>query len=370
MIDNSLSLYHQIAQELGETESGPVNQIRLIGEALGEPVARELLDETRRIESEGGLWIEGANRRRTPGGVFLFLARERCTDEQLAEIFNERRQADGRYGRLPKPPTYAFGADWPGMTPEAYMRLCQAGIGPGLKRLDLLRALWEEKGEEGLITCAHQAREQMQESRDAKFSVLLPRLAYQSLSLEAQARLSPPEPPTPPAPKKSKPERRPPVKPVFKASGAETRFSMGRTEVARPRADYSARTSKAEIRSITPPPPPPPPPPTPEELTRNIDDPDLRAVAQQAGITKPLSQSQIEILGAARQALSLDRLAQLAAEAKADARAGGIEAQSGERLTTPELIFVYQLYARLNRAQRKRLTAPQGWATASAPDSA
>ncbi len=95
--------------------------------------------------------------------------------------------------------------------------------------------------------------------------------------------------------------------------------------------------------------------------TLNIVDEELRLVARGAGILKPLTQAQVDILMAAEQSLGRERLTQLAAQTQADVKAGGVVAQNGERLKTPEAIFVYTLYARLNRTQRKALSAPEGW---------
>src|SRR5574341_1450946 len=133
-------LHEHIAAELGETAPAPIEQIRQIIEHLGPDRAQALLSETHAIEAKGGLVIERLNRRRTPGGVYLFLARQQCSDAALAQIFNERRLPDGAFERLPKPkqPHYTFGGDWPGMTLEAYQHLCMAGFSNRFPRLDII----------------------------------------------------------------------------------------------------------------------------------------------------------------------------------------------------------------------------------------
>jgi hypothetical protein len=77
----------QIAEALGETEPQPLEQIRRIIKVMGADFAQELLRETEAIEAEGGLFLERENRRRTPGGVFFFLARNRMTKPQRGKVF-------------------------------------------------------------------------------------------------------------------------------------------------------------------------------------------------------------------------------------------------------------------------------------------
>ncbi len=76
-----------IAQELGETQSVPINQIRRIVQRLGPEAALAVLEETKQIEAQGGLMLPDGSRRRTPGGVFFFLVRQRISPEDRAVIF-------------------------------------------------------------------------------------------------------------------------------------------------------------------------------------------------------------------------------------------------------------------------------------------
>jgi hypothetical protein len=63
-----------IADRLGETEEGPRQQlIRIVG-ALGRTQARALLEETLRIEENGGMLLPDGSRRRTIGGIYFHLA--------------------------------------------------------------------------------------------------------------------------------------------------------------------------------------------------------------------------------------------------------------------------------------------------------
>ncbi|MDQ5853297.1 MAG: phosphorylated adapter RNA export RNA-binding domain-containing protein, partial [Chloroflexota bacterium] len=76
-----------IAQELGETQPVPLAQIRRIVQRLGPEAALAVLEETKQIEAQGGLLLPDGSRRRTPGGVFFFLVRQRVTPEDRAVIF-------------------------------------------------------------------------------------------------------------------------------------------------------------------------------------------------------------------------------------------------------------------------------------------
>ncbi|XP_034107125.1 phosphorylated adapter RNA export protein [Drosophila albomicans] len=65
-------------------------------EILGLEVPLELYKETQRIEADGGMMIKNGRRRRTPGGVFLFLLKhhDSITPAQQKSIFTEDRQND------------------------------------------------------------------------------------------------------------------------------------------------------------------------------------------------------------------------------------------------------------------------------------
>lgn len=63
-----------IADALGETEEGPRKAIVRIVRAVGRTHAKELLSMTLQTEENGGILVPDGSRRRTPGGVFFFLA--------------------------------------------------------------------------------------------------------------------------------------------------------------------------------------------------------------------------------------------------------------------------------------------------------
>lgn len=85
--ENVRALTEHIAQQLGERYPYPVQCIGRVIEVCGEEMASDLLQETLKIEAEGGLMLPNKKRRRTPGGVFFFLVRQRTSEEQQTLIF-------------------------------------------------------------------------------------------------------------------------------------------------------------------------------------------------------------------------------------------------------------------------------------------
>ena len=76
-----------IAQQLGETDPIPQEQIRRIVERLGAEAALTFLRETLEIEAQGGMLLPDRSRRRTPGGVFFYLVRSRISKKDRAFIW-------------------------------------------------------------------------------------------------------------------------------------------------------------------------------------------------------------------------------------------------------------------------------------------
>src|SRR5689334_14826049 len=76
-----------IALKLGETGRHAKHQIAQVVELLGPDAAQALLEETQQIEQAGGMLTNDESRRRTPGGIWLHLAKERVSDEDRARIF-------------------------------------------------------------------------------------------------------------------------------------------------------------------------------------------------------------------------------------------------------------------------------------------
>ncbi|CAH2005311.1 unnamed protein product [Acanthoscelides obtectus] len=65
---------------------------------LGKKRTFEIFKETKKIEEDGGMLIMNQTRRRTPGGVFLYLVRNdyHITPEQKRNIFGEDRKKNNR----------------------------------------------------------------------------------------------------------------------------------------------------------------------------------------------------------------------------------------------------------------------------------
>ncbi len=81
------SLVTELAGLLGETQKSPIKQIRKIIQYCGTDFARETYKETVEIEANGGMMLVKQERRRTMGGVFFYLAREKISEEQRQIIF-------------------------------------------------------------------------------------------------------------------------------------------------------------------------------------------------------------------------------------------------------------------------------------------
>jgi len=80
-------LVAELAEQLGERDEQPLQQIGRAVASLGEAPLRAILAETLVIEAGGGETIMSGKRRRTPGGVFFRLVRERATGSQRRAIF-------------------------------------------------------------------------------------------------------------------------------------------------------------------------------------------------------------------------------------------------------------------------------------------
>ncbi|CAG9829117.1 unnamed protein product [Diabrotica balteata] len=86
----------EIASKLNEEKEELI--LRVIN-IMGKQKAIDLFEETQKVEEEGGMLIMNKTRRRTPGGVFLFLVRHdyHITLDQKNQIFGEERQRFKQY---------------------------------------------------------------------------------------------------------------------------------------------------------------------------------------------------------------------------------------------------------------------------------
>jgi hypothetical protein len=76
-----------IAAQLGETEPTPLGEIQRIVHRLGAETALAFLAETQQLEAQGGLLLPDGSRRRTPGGVFFYLVKQRISKKERLKIF-------------------------------------------------------------------------------------------------------------------------------------------------------------------------------------------------------------------------------------------------------------------------------------------
>jgi cold shock protein len=77
----------EIAGRLGETEDEPYAQIQRIVQYLGADTALAWLQETLEIEAQGGMWLSDGSRRKTPGGIYFKLVRQRVAKTTMLSIF-------------------------------------------------------------------------------------------------------------------------------------------------------------------------------------------------------------------------------------------------------------------------------------------
>ncbi|XP_002074815.3 phosphorylated adapter RNA export protein [Drosophila willistoni] len=89
---DSIDVAKEMATKLYEEKDELM--VRIV-ELLGIDLSLELYRETQRIEADGGMMIKNGKRRRTPGGVFLFLLKhhDNITPDQQKSIFKEDRQS-------------------------------------------------------------------------------------------------------------------------------------------------------------------------------------------------------------------------------------------------------------------------------------
>ncbi|RZB39498.1 RNA GG bind domain containing protein [Asbolus verrucosus] len=92
---NSTSSPEEIAKDIANKLYEEKEELILrVIDALGVDKTFLLFKETKRIEEEGGMLVMNQTRRRTPGGVFLFLVRHDydITPEQKDKIFDDEKQ--------------------------------------------------------------------------------------------------------------------------------------------------------------------------------------------------------------------------------------------------------------------------------------
>jgi hypothetical protein len=80
----------KIAAALGEKEKTPLMEISRAVYVLGEERALAALEETLKVEAEGGMVTDDKKRRRSPGGVYFKLIKNQTTPKERGQIFGPR----------------------------------------------------------------------------------------------------------------------------------------------------------------------------------------------------------------------------------------------------------------------------------------
>jgi hypothetical protein len=122
----------EIADALGEKQHGPRKLVRDVVERCGVDFAREVLKDTEAVMTLGGMLTAAADRMRTKGGVFFYLARGRMSDETRHAIFPPRTVRSRRKDTPGESPTPEPAFHWP-------------------DRLEIVRALLDEQGKASTV---------------------------------------------------------------------------------------------------------------------------------------------------------------------------------------------------------------------------
>lgn len=85
--DQEKEVAERIAEQLQETDANAKRQILDVVRFCGAPFAEKLLEEAARVEEAGGLLIPGTEQRRTIGGVFFKLVKDRMSSKIRWFIF-------------------------------------------------------------------------------------------------------------------------------------------------------------------------------------------------------------------------------------------------------------------------------------------
>jgi hypothetical protein len=87
-----VSVIEKIADTLGEKDKEPFTAIERLVNLIGEEKALALLEETLQLEAGGGMTTDDGSQRRTPGGVFFKLAKNRLNSRERWLIFGSAQQ--------------------------------------------------------------------------------------------------------------------------------------------------------------------------------------------------------------------------------------------------------------------------------------
>ncbi|GAB4447262.1 MAG: hypothetical protein Kow0031_29820 [Anaerolineae bacterium] len=117
---------HQIAAVLDETDKGPLKTIEQVIYVLGEERALALLAEAQRTEANGGLLTDDGEKRRSPGGVYFKLIKDKVSGLERGRIFNRPKPK-------PKPKIKLEPPAWEVLLPLVEEFLTQNSPGEGDK---------------------------------------------------------------------------------------------------------------------------------------------------------------------------------------------------------------------------------------------
>lgn len=104
LTDEQRSLAQHIITELNEDNTHAWRQIEALVYYCGVEMAQAAFEETLKIESEGGLMVSSGRRRRTPGGVFLFLMASRVSQDIRREaiyLYQDKKEANKKKKKKP-----------------------------------------------------------------------------------------------------------------------------------------------------------------------------------------------------------------------------------------------------------------------------
>ncbi|MCS6910502.1 MAG: phosphorylated adapter RNA export RNA-binding domain-containing protein [Anaerolineales bacterium] len=145
----------KIAEQLGETGAGPREQIRRAFEVAGPETVQAALEEAQRIEASGGLMLKDGSRRRTPGGVFFYVLRQRVSREEWRRIQPEAPKAPA-----PPPPPPLQPLAWEERAELVQAALARPGTA-GFARMTVVGRPLEVKPREGFVVATLEGGERL-----------------------------------------------------------------------------------------------------------------------------------------------------------------------------------------------------------------
>ncbi len=120
----------EIARQLNESNKQALLQLRRTVRLMGEETAHDVLRQTLEVEAQGGLQTNDGTRRRTPGGVYFQLLKQRVGQKEFFKIFSRGKTHQRPQGTQPaqgSQPVAPFNlADLPDVLQELAQRYGEA----------------------------------------------------------------------------------------------------------------------------------------------------------------------------------------------------------------------------------------------------